>query len=173
MNTLPIRYRELLGQVYPLADTLQMKLTFRANGENYSLIGSEKFELPVSGGFHIDLNCKVCASNVTETESWVLVHVKGNLWLFLLYLRKGRELQFMVLDGEKIGLKEAGVGWLSTLSVSALTFQLVKACKGLYYRSKDSAEWKRIDDVGVVDEGFSGKAEEGNRAANQEGWDTA
>lgn len=172
-SNIPAKHIRAMDMVYPLADALQMTLDLNVSGRGtkFSISGSEKFDLPVTDSFDLDLKCKVRASNITMTsftkmESWVLVEISLTLWVLLAYLKASRELYFAVIDMSRVDMKtddlfenRSSVG-IKRLTEKGIVFEAT--------RSVAQEQW-RVINAGGVDAGRSGKAEKGNPQATQSG----
>lgn len=181
MSNLPQKYARVFGFIFPLVDTLQMKLMFyvrhQGKKELIGMEGEQKIELPVTDGFTLDMNCKVYASHVSTRESWVLVHVKGSLWVLVMYEQKEEKIYFWLIDGSLVGLKESNAGKYSGSSSPYMSAMLKKGRVLIAVRPRNEDAWKittvwRVADARGVDEGSARETEEKLRDTTQEGSDS-
>jgi hypothetical protein len=176
MTDLAVEHRAALDLIYPLADALQMKLFYNASSKGVQIKGTEKMSLPIDakGDETIPFELKAHASTVGDGEAWVLLRVRGNLWILVGYLKSNRELQLCIVDADKGRIGPVTASSLNGLTLAKAAHSIGRGIVATFYRGKDESEWRSLDDVsGPVDEGQAGEAQEGNRAADQAGESTA
>lgn len=138
------RHRAALDMIYPLADTLQMRLILNVRGEAMRIVGDQKIKLPVREGFFdVPAEIVVKASRITPKESWVLLHVRENLWIFLAYLQGEKELYFWIIDAEKISPEDRPKtgGIYQDKDISYCVEKLGPGAVAIYRRKKDETNW--------------------------------
>jgi hypothetical protein len=174
MNDLAVEHRAALSLIYPLADTLQMKLFYNATPKGVRIRGAQKMYLPIdSKGETLPFEIKVHASTVGDNEAWVLMRVRGELWVLLGYLKQGREVQLCMVDASKAHFGPVTADSFSGLSLSEVLGKIGGGVVASYYRLKEESEWRRLDDVldSVVTR-QAGETPEGDRPAVETGADS-
>jgi hypothetical protein len=173
MNDLAVEHRAALDLIYPLADTLQMKLFYNAATKGVRIKGAQKMYLPIDSKKEtLPFEIKVHASTVGEAEAWVLMRVREELWVLLGYLRKNRELQFCVVDAAKAHIGPVSADEMSGLSLAKVAEKLGRGIVAVYYRRKEESDWRALDDV-PVDAGQPAEVAAGDRPAVGSGGDSA
>jgi hypothetical protein len=175
MSDLTVEHRAALDLIYPLADALQIRLFYNATKQGVRIRGAEKMSLPIDAtGESIPFEIKVHASTVGENEAWVLMRVRGNLWVLLGYLKKNQELQLCLVDASKGYFGPVSADSYSGLSLADVCGKIGRGIVAVYYRTKEEAPWSRLDDepLTTVDAGQAGKAAAGNRSATTVGEDS-
>lgn len=116
------------GLLYSLADMMQMPIKY--NHETNKLTGGRTIRLLVKASLEVEVRLRVIASLVNEKEHQVgmLVHVKGNLLIYMANNGKKNALSAYVID-----LSALVDNTLDKLALTVNNAGTIKASVGAFY----------------------------------------
>lgn len=156
--------------VSPLADALQMRLGIHqtANGlPKIVQVGSKlRRAYKPFFGLTVDIRPEIKASYKTDKQAAVLVRVKGDLYLYMVYHQAADELVVAVVDWDKQISAHPDTlklvdGWHPKDAIQVLQ----SSVKTIYRRKVSETKW-REDHASSVDSGQDREPQQGSWAAN-------
>lgn len=130
--------------LYPLADALQTQL--HLSGAGFHGVSTRRVSI---GPWPVPLTVRVQSCVVTDTLVTAQVHIKHNLWMYVLCDAKGQRLRAVLFDGAtiaKLKNKNANLGG-DAEAIAAL----LKPVTRLYLRySAEKETWRYVDAFNLV-----------------------
>lgn len=134
--------------VFPLADTVQFNLYLcrESKDKPFYIKGHGDMDLPVNAEMVMPFKCRVTNSYISERESYLMMHVMGDLYALLSYDKIMQELSFAVLDSTKV-IDITGIGNCTLQDVYAFC---KPAICGRWIRHEANKNWSRVDEAESV-----------------------
>lgn len=155
-----LQQHDAMQMLMPLADAIQFSLFLVGNGKDapYRAKGHGEFGYPFAPGVELKLKCKVEASGINPSNSYVVFSVAGmNLGVAVVYDKTMKELNLNLLDPKANKLDFAS---LSGLEQKALYDAILPSVRGMWMREIKNKHWSRLDEVEAVDPTTMGVPEE-------------
>lgn len=171
--------QSLLSLCFPLADTLSITLKPWQDANSYWHLTADtknSWDYEIAPGVEIPVNVSVQGSYLREGVSSILVHVIGDLYLYVYYLAHTDKITVLVLDGgkfNKLKVQHPRPGqYASKYDVADKAFDYPPsefiewakpAVKGKYRKPRTSKEWGKLDDLSDLDNGQAGNPSGGDK----------
>lgn len=153
--------------VGPLADALQMPLMVNDQRGKLRIVGDLDMEL-ATGGVTFDVAPKVVASGVSKTDVWVLVHIKGMLYIWLNHSLDLKKLHLWIV---RLPEKFDRSMLAGNMAVTEITQRLEDKLITIYERDAEGTEW--TEHANSLGGQSSGVAEEQRRQDHRGSGDTS
>lgn len=158
------KLRAELDLIFPLADTLQMRLDVKDKLGGTQIRGEGEFWMEL-GAVKLLLRPKMMASVVGTDTASVLVKIQKRLWIYLTYFKFNDALYLWVLDANALGLTEGTSLKFNFIKTIDIPKEIRPGVVGHYMRNRRDKNWTPVADADPVDQGRSELPQEESRIA--------
>lgn len=162
----------MMSRLEPIADILQMRLFYHEVHGAARIHGNLKLESLVTGDVGLTLDCKVHAGwYMGHDQAHLLIHIKGDLWVYVRHYYETHTIFFTVLNGTKVGLNTTSASLFVGKSHDKILSMFKDGTVGEWVMDMsmhNKREWRKIDveTTGVV-AGLDGAPEQVGAGTDQ------
>lgn len=140
---------ELLENVYPLADALQMSLgVYSPASKPQRLVNVGKppaREVKLSEGLEIPVKCDVLCSHISKDAGAVLVFLREDLFVFVTYERKDKSFVMDIVDGKQGGLSRDTLKKLDGSDLDELEKAIIPGIVASFTKPLRASKWEPLE----------------------------